>query len=134
MTLPPKSPIFIPIRKALELHERQIRLYGGDPGIRDLGLLESALAMAQSGLGDRYFHTFPFEMAAAYLFHIVRNHPFVDGNKRTGAVVALVFLSLNGVVVDMPEEDFERFVRDVATGKMLKPEIASLLKKHSPMH
>ena len=73
-------------------------------------------------------------MAAAYLFHIVRNHPFIDGNKRTGVIVTFVFLSLNGVLIDMPEEDFERFVRDVATGEMLKSEIAVLLKKHSPMH
>lgn len=94
-------------------------------------LLESALAMPMSGIEEEYFHSFPFEMAAAYLFHIVQNHPFVDGNKRTGAVAALVFLAMNDINVDMPEELFERFIRDVATGKLLKPQIAKFLEQHS---
>jgi death-on-curing protein len=84
-----------------------------------------------SGLGDSFFHTFPFEMAAAYLFHIVQNHPFVDGNKRTGAVAALAFLALNDIEVDMPEDVFERFVRAVAKGEIQKPEIAKFLEEHS---
>jgi len=61
------TPQFLPLSKVLELHERQIRLYGGDPSIRDMNLLESALAMPMSGIGDNYFHAFPFEMAAAYI-------------------------------------------------------------------
>ncbi len=125
------KPLFIPIGKILELHERQIRNYGGEPSIRDMKLLESALAMPMSGIEEEYFHSFPFEMAAAYLFHIVQNHPFVDGNKRTGAVAALVFLAMNDINVDMPEDLFERFIRDVATGKLLKPQIAKFLEQHS---
>lgn len=125
------NPVFLPITKVLELHERQIRLYGGDLSVRDMGLLESALATPESGWGGSYFHAFPFEMAAAYLFHIVQNHPFVDGNKRTGAVCALVFLAINGIEIDMPEGVFEQLVRDVATGVLKKPEIASFLEQHS---
>ena len=125
------NPQFLPLSKILELHERQIRLYGGEASIRDMNLLESALAMPMSGIGDNYFHSFPFEMAAAYLFHIVQNHPFVDGNKRTGAVAALVFLALNDIEVDMPEDVFERFVRAVAKGEIQKPEIAKFLEEHS---
>ena len=125
------DPQFIPLPKILELHERQIRLYGGEPSIRDVNLLESALAMPMSGIGNSYFHSFPFEMAAAYLFHIVQNHPFVDGNKRTGAVAALVFLALNGIDVDMPEDVFEQFVRAVAKGEVQKAEIAKFLEEHS---
>ena len=127
------TPQFIPLSKILELHERQIRLYGGEPSIRDMNLLESALAMPMSGMGDSYFHSFPFEMAAAYIFHIVQNHPFVDGNKRTGAVAALVFLALNNIEVDMSEDVFERFVRAVAKGEIQKQEIAKFLEEHSTL-
>jgi len=125
------GPQFLPLAKVLELHERQIRLYGGESSIRDMNLLESALAMPMSGIGDKYFHSFPFEMAAAYLFHIVQNHPFVDGNKRTGAITALVFLALNDIEVDMPEDVFERFVRAVAKGEIQKPEIAKFLTERN---
>jgi death-on-curing protein len=124
------NPKFIPLTKILELHERQIRLYGGEPSIRDMNLLESALSMPMSGMGESYFHAFPFEMAAAYLFHIVQNHPFVDGNKRTGAVAALVFLALNDIEVVMSDDVFELFVRAVAKGEIQKPEIAKFLEEH----
>ena len=127
------TPQFLPLSKIIELHERQIRLYGGEPSIRDMNLLESALAMPMSGIGDSYFHAFPFEMAAAYMFHIVQNHPFVDGNKRTGAVAALVFLALNNIEIDMAEDVFERFVRAVAKGEVQKPEIAKFLEEHSKL-
>ena len=125
------TPQFLPLSKILELHERQIRLYGGEPSIRDMNLLASALAMPMSGMGDSYFHAFPFEMAAAYMFHIIQNHPFADGNKRTGAVAALVFLALNNIETDMTEDIFERFVRAVAKGEIQKPEIAGFLEEHS---
>lgn len=125
------KPLFIPIEKVLELHQRQIRNYGGESTVRDMKLLESALAMPMSGMGEEYFHRFPFEMAAAYLFHIIQNHPFVDGNKRTGAVTALVFLAINGIDFSMPEDIFEHFVRKVSTGKLQKQEIAKFLEAHS---
>ena len=66
--------------------------YGGLPGLRDEGLLESAVAQAVATFGGEYLHNDIFQMAAAYLFHIVQNHPFVDGNKRAGAAAAVVFL------------------------------------------
>ncbi len=125
------SPRFLPLAKVVELHERQIRLYGGESSIRDMNLLESAVAAPMSGMGGNYFHAFPFEMAAAYLFHIVQNHPFVDGNKRTGAVAALAFLALHDIETDIPEDVFEAFIRDVAKGKIQKKEIAVFLEKHS---
>ena len=94
------NPVFLSLGEILEIHRDQIERYGGDAGIRDLGLLQSALAVPASGFGGRYLHSDLFEMAAAYLFHLVQNHPFVDGNKRTGAVAALVFLSLNGIEIE----------------------------------
>jgi len=108
------TPDFLSFAEVLEIHRDQIERYGGKTGIRDLGLLQSALAMPAAGFGGRYLHGDLFEMAAAYLFHIVRNHPFVDGNKRTGAVAALVFLSLNGMEIEASEDIFEQTVRAVA--------------------
>jgi len=96
--------------------------------MRDIDLLKSALAMPQAGMGEEYFHTDFMEMAAAYLFHIVRNHPFIDGNKRTGTVTALVFLELNGIEVDAEEKEFEELVWRVAGGEINKSEIAAFFR------
>ena len=124
-------PDFFLLSEVLDFHMEQIELYGGNHGVRDIGLLESALATPQSGLREEYFHTFPFEMAAAYLFHIVQNHPFIDGNKRTGLATCLYFLEMHELSVEVEPDELERFVRDVATGKIMKPEIAAFLEKHS---
>jgi death on curing protein len=72
-----------------------------------------------------------FEMAAAYLFHIVKNHPFVDGNKRAGAMAAFTFLKLNQVTLNARELKFERLVRETAEGKMGKEKIAEFFQKNS---
>ncbi|MBN2475130.1 MAG: type II toxin-antitoxin system death-on-curing family toxin [Pirellulales bacterium] len=88
---------FLSVEDVLVLHANQIGLYGGDQGVRALGLLESAITQPQATFGGQVLHEFPFEMAAAYFFHILQNHPFIDGNKRTGTVAALVFLDLNGI-------------------------------------
>ncbi len=125
------NPIFLSLGEVLEIHRDQIERYGGGPGIRDLSLLQSALAMPAAGFGGRYLHTDLFEMAAAYLFHITQNHPFVDGNKRTGAVASLVFLSLNGVDVLAEEEEFEKIVLGVAEGKLDKAAVAEFFRKNS---
>ena len=121
------APIFLTLAEVLEIHQDQLRRYGGRSGIRDLDLLKSALAMPQAGMGEEYFHADIVEMGAAYLFHIVRNHPFVDGNKRTGTVAALVFLALNCIEIEVDEAEFERLVRRVAEGKAGKNDIKGLL-------
>ncbi len=125
------NPIFLSLGEVLEIHRDQIERYGGGPGIRDLGFLQSALAMPAAGFGGRYLHTDLFEMAATYLFHITQNHPFVDGNKRTGAVASLVFLSLNGVDVLAEEEEFEKIVLGVAEGKLDKAALAEFFRNNS---
>lgn len=124
-------PTFLTLDEVIEIHRDMIERYGGSAGIRDVGLLESAVAMPQAGMGDQYFHTTVFEMAAAYLFHIVQNHPFVDGNKRVGAMAAFVFLKLNGLTVTAGESEFERVVRQVAEGQMKKDQIAEFFEKNS---
>ncbi len=122
------EPVFLTLAEVLEIHQDQMRRYGGSPGSGDLDLLKSALAMPQAGMGEQYFHADIVEMAAAYLFHIVRNHPFVDGNKRTGTVAALVFLAMNGIDIEADETEFELLVRKVAEGKAGKNDIANFLR------
>jgi death-on-curing protein len=122
--------VFLTLGDVLELHADQIERYGGDTGIRDKSLLESALAMPMAGYGGEFFHTGLHDKAAAYLFHIVQNHPFIDGNKRTGALAALVFLDLNGLELDCTNDEFEQLVVEVATGRKDKSEIAEFLKDH----
>lgn len=90
------DPEFLTLDEVLGIHADQIRRYGGSAGLRDLGLLRSALAMPQTTYDDEFLHGTIFEMAAAYLFHLARNHPFIDGNKRTALMITLVFLGLNG--------------------------------------
>ncbi len=87
--------------------------------------------MPQAGVGDQYFHADLFEMAAAYLYHIVRNHPFIDGNKRVGAMAAFTFLRLNGLLLDAPNPEFEKIVLAAAEGKIDKSAIAAFLRKHT---
>jgi death-on-curing protein len=87
--------------------------------------------MPRSGFGDRYFHVDLFEMAAAYLYHLVQSHPFVDGNKRAGAMVAFVFMKLNGLTLVADEEEFETLVLDAAQGKADKGIIAQFFQMHA---
>ena len=124
-------PLFLELGEVVQIHRDQIERYGGSEGIRDMDLLESALAMPAAGAGNEYFHEDLLAMAAAYLFHITRNHPFVDGNRRVGAVAAFVFLALNGVDLDAPEDEFEALVMGVAEGRIGKADAAQFLSRHA---
>jgi len=129
--------LFLTQEEVLYAHETQIARYGGSTGIRDLGLLESALATPQSTFGGVLLHADHYEMAAAYLFHIVSNHPFVDGNKRTGTVAAITFLDLNGYWFNEKNEKelddaLEALVLSVASGETGKNEIAAFFRQHCP--
>ena len=126
-----KGPLFLGLDEVIEIHRDQIDRYGGHPGIRDIELLKSAVAMPSAGVGDDYLHADIYAMAAAYLFHIARNHPFVDGNKRTGAVAAMVFLMLNGKEIQADEVSFEEVVRSVAEGKADKNAAAEFFRGHA---
>lgn len=126
-----REPVFLGLDEVLEIHNDQIKRYGGIPGARDIGLLKSAIAMPAACFGGDYLHTDIYEMAAAYLYHIVRNHPFVDGNKRTGAVASVVFLLMNGIEVNAEEGSFERMVLSAAEGKIDKAAIAQFFRNNS---
>ena len=111
------------------LHAEQLRLHGGAPGIRDEGLLESALArpLQKEAYGEPDLH----DLAAAYLFGIVKNHPFVDGNKRTGLAATDLFLYFNGLSLEAEQEDLIQFVTMVAAGEIDESGAAAFLRDHT---
>jgi len=123
-------PTFLTLNEVLEIHRDQTERYGGELGVRDVGLLQSALAMPQATFGGQHLHKDLLEMAAAYLFHVVQDHAFVDGNKRTGAVAAVVFLAMNGIDLEADQVGFEALVLDVAQGKADKARIAEYFRRH----
>jgi death on curing protein len=122
-------PVFLSLSEVLEIHQDQINRYGGSPGIRDLRLLLSAIGTPSATYAGEFLHPDVVEMAAAYLFHLVRNHPFLDGNKRVGAVAALVFLDLNGWDFTAPPADLGEMVWSVARGDMGKAEVTVFLRQ-----
>ena len=97
---------FLTVSDIIEIHEYQIENFGGATGVRDVNLLKSAIGLPESSFGGVFRHPTISEMAAAYLYHLVENHPFVDGNKRVGAMAALIFLDINNIDFDAPEELF----------------------------
>ena len=123
------TPVFLTASDVLHIHEDLIREFGGSDGVRDAGLLSAALAAPASGSGGRLFHGFPFEMAAAYAFHLVKNHPFVDGNKRVAFAAALTFLEVNGFAVMGGEDELEAGIWAAASGKLGKAGLAALLER-----
>jgi len=121
-------PLFLDIDRVLRTHVSLIERYGGEEGVRDIGLLHSAIAMPQASAGGAPVHADLFEMAAAYLYHIVQNHPFVDGNKRTGAAAAIIFLAMNDMEVEADEEGLVDLTMAVARGESGKAEIAEFFR------
>jgi death-on-curing protein len=122
--------VFLTLDEVIALHADQIERYGGRPGIRDLGLLQSALGTPSATFEERFLHEGLHEMAAAHLFHIVRNHPFVDGNKRVGLMVLLAFLGLNSRRLDANAQEVEDLVLGIARGRVSKAETAVFVQQH----
>ena len=120
---------FPTLAEVVDIHCNQIRLYGGLPGIRNVNHLSSAIAMPHASFHGEYLHNDIYEMAAAYAFHIGKNHPFIDGNKRTALVSALVFLELNGISISDSQGKLYDAMLDLSTGKLNKSEFASILRK-----
>lgn len=122
-----KEPLWIEERDVLAIHDRLLAIHGGAPGLRDRGLLQSALAR------PRQHHAYAdrvdiVAMAALYTAGIVRNHPFVDGNKRTGFVVGVLFLELHGLDFKASEEDATQAVWDLAAGALDEAAYAGWLR------
>ena len=122
-----KKPVWIDERDAIALHSRLLALHGGAEGLRDRGLLQSALARPQQQYA--YAETSDMiDMATAYTAGIVRNHPFVDGNKRTGFVVGILFLELNGYRFAASEEDAAQAVLKLADGTLHEADYNAFLR------
>jgi death-on-curing protein len=119
------TPKFLSLDEVLELHADQISSFGGTPGVRDEGLLESALAQPQATFGGQFLHPTISEQAAAYLYHIAMNHPFIDGNKRTAFAVTDTFLRLNGCALNLTDDRAYDLVMRVARGTMTKEELST---------
>lgn len=122
------GPVFLTLADLIEGHAGAIHQFGGQEGIRDLALLESAHAQAEASFGGQWLHEDIFEMAAAYGFHICQNHPFFDGNKRAALAATLLFLELNGSSVFDPKEVLWLSVLKIAKGLMTKKEFAAVLR------
>lgn len=125
-----KEPLWIEERDALAIHGRLMALHGGAVGLRDPGLLQSALVR------PRQHHSYAgspdiIEMAALYTSGIVSNHPFMDGNKRTGFVVGILFLELNGLDFRASEEDAAQAVMNLAAGTLNEGSYAAWLRANS---
>ena len=120
-----QTPNFVSTNMVLSIHARQIERFGGTSGVRDEGLLESALAQPQATFGGQLLHPTISEQAAAYLYHLAMNHPFMDGNKRTAFAVADTFLRLNGCTLNLTDDRAYDLVMQVARGTMTKEELST---------
>ena len=122
------EPFFLSLDEVLEMHGEQIERYGGSGGLRDAAALESAVATPQATFGGEFLHTSIPAMAAAYLYHLCQNHPFMDGNKRVGANSAITFLLMNDWEPTFDEEELVELVLSVACGKLAKPELVTVFE------
>ena len=121
--------IFLTREEILRIHTRSLTLYGGTAGIRDEGLLDSALAQPMATFDGVPLHGDLYEMAAAYAFHLTQNHPFLDGNKRIGLAAMLVFLELNGRPLHVEPGALYAAMMAVAEGRMVRAALAAWLRE-----
>jgi death-on-curing protein len=119
---------FIPNEIVPMLHADLIKRYGGTPGVRDRGLLASALAQPRMTAQKRFLNRTIFDKAAAYGFHVCRNHPFVDGNKRIAFVLMDIFLLENGWKLDASEEEAFEIMITLASGSLTKTDLSAWLR------
>lgn len=126
------SPVrYVTLAEVLELHRRVIEAWGGSPGLRDLGALEGALAQPRQTYGGAELYPSIAEKAVALGFALIRNHPFVDGNKRVGHAALEVFLMLNGYELEAPVDEAERVILEVAAGAMDRPTFLAWVQAHA---
>jgi death on curing protein len=122
---------FIPDEIVLTIHTDLLQRYGGEAGLRDRNLLESALAQPKITIGGKHAHKTIFDKAAAYGFHICMNHPFVDGNKRIAFVLMDIFLQKNGWEITAGEQEAYSIMISLASGKLSKVQLSLWLKDNT---
>lgn len=120
--------VFLSVEDVLFLHADTIAVDGGSEGIRDHGLLDAAVAMPRQQFGGEFLHEDLAAMASAYLFHIAKNHPFVDGNKRAAVMAALAFLRVNEVELTMAPQELEETTLKVAAGELSKEKLTKWMR------
>lgn len=122
-----KEPVFLTLGEVEQIHARSLAEHGGSAGVRDLGLVDSAVASARNtfyyGGGDL------FDVAASYAFHLAESQAFLDGNKRTGVASALVFLARNGVYATPPQKEFYLLMIAIAEKRVTKSALAEILRR-----
>lgn len=121
--------VFIEIEEVIEIHKNLIDKFGGSHGIRDMGLLESAINIPQSSFGGEYLNTDIFEMSASYLYGLTKNHAFVDGNKRIGVYIAVLFLELNDIEVNLTNDQLYDLGINTATSYS-KEDVIEFIRKN----
>lgn len=124
-----QAPRYLTLSEILIILQDQITRYGGEFGVRDIGLLSSAIAVPQATFDGEPLHADLHEMAAAYAFHISQNHPFFDGNKRVALAAALVFLDLNGITISDPTGKLYEMMMAVAQSRLGKSDIAKTFRE-----
>jgi death on curing protein len=122
---------FLSLNDVVAMHRDQLERYGGREGLRDRQLLESALAQPEAAFAGAHLHRDVYEMAAAYAFHLIMNHAFVDGNKRVGYAAAETFLILNGYETTCSDDEAYSFVVSIASGSATKADVASWFERHT---
>ena len=122
---------FLSVQEVIGVHADQVNRYGGSHGLRDLGLLESATFRAQTSFGGVYLYKTIFDKAAALGQSIILNHPFIDGNKRTGVVSMMMFLRANDRKLNVSQDDLVNTALRIAKEEVQIQEIAAWLKKNS---
>jgi len=122
---------FLSVTRVLLIHDRLVKRIGGSAGVRDMGLIESAVARPQSGFNGKYLYTNIFDMAAALLQSLLKNHPFVDGNKRTALTSASIFLEINGYLLNRNDNEIVEFAVRVDNANLTLEEISEWLEKNT---
>ena len=123
--------VYLTAEQVLFIHYRLVSETGGEHGVRDLGMLESAVARPRATFDGQELYPDIFEKATVLMESLINNHPFVDGNKRTGIACAVLFLQQNGVSFSARNADLEKFTLRVASSNAGRSEITEWLKKHS---
>ena len=126
-----KDPLFLLVDEVLELQARLLAEHGGQQGVRDRGLLESAVATPQASFGGDFLHEDIFAMAAAYAFHLASNHPFIDGNKRIALAAAATFLAVNGYEITADDEALYQSMIAVASGNLDKDALTDFFRANT---
>ena len=128
MSAPSTEPIHLTVERVREIHQQAIARFGGSDGLRDYSLLESAVSAPQATFGGESLYGDMIEIAAAYLFYLCRNHPFIDGNKRIALGACIVFLKINSFKLKADGPEWESLTLDAAAGRLDRDQTTERLR------